>query len=226
MKKDLQSDKELFQVISKELFSAVIGDVMDKMGLRNQFLPPEIQPLADHMKVVGRAMPLFVEDTDYHPEIPYDQSYGLLFEALDDLKPNEVYVCTGASPRYALWGELMSTRAMKLGASGAVVDGYSRDTPGIIRLDFPTFSYGRYAQDQAYRGSVVDYRVPVNLKGVSIEPGNLIFGDLDGVCIVPTAQEDEIIQQALEKVRGEQLVRAALEKGMSASEAFKTYGIM
>jgi regulator of RNase E activity RraA len=221
-----QSDKQMISVIKQELFSAVIGDVMDKMELRHQFLPPNIQPLADHMVVVGRAMPLLVEDTEYDPQVPFDQAYGLLFNALDDLKPNEVYLCTGASPQYALWGELMSTRAMKLGATGAVVDGYSRDTPGILKLDFPTFSFGRYAQDQAYRGRVVDFRVPINIDGVHISPGDLIFGDMDGVCVVPHQFEQDVLDQALEKVRGEKLVRKALEDGMSAGEAFRKFGIM
>ena len=220
------SEIKLLSTIRQELFSAVLGDIMDQMKLRNQFLPPEVQPLAAHMVVVGRAMPLLVEDTAFDPDIPFEQAYGLLFEALDDLKPNEVYICTGASPEYALWGELMSTRAMKLGAAGAVVDGYSRDSPGILNLDFPTFSYGRYAQDQAFRGRVVDFRLPVNIKGVKVKPGDFIFGDLDGVCVVPHEHEQEIISLALEKVRGEKMVKKALEDGMSASEAFRTYGIM
>ena len=85
--------------------------------------------------------------------------FGLMLEALDDLQPGEVYVCTGASPRYALWGELMSTRAIRLGAAGTVVDGYSRDTNGILQLGFPTFSYGPYSQDQGPRGKVIDFRI-------------------------------------------------------------------
>jgi regulator of RNase E activity RraA len=227
MSNTLESDNKMLSSIKNELFSAVIGDVMDKMDLRNQFLPPQIQPLRDDMVLVGRAMTVLVQNIhDSADTQDPKQAYGLLFEALDNLKPNEVYICTGAAPDYALWGELMSTRAMKLGAVGAVVDGYSRDTPGILDLDFPTFSYGRYAQDQAYRGSVVDYRVPIEVKGVSIKPGDLIFGDLDGVCVIPREKENEIIAEAFGKVRGEKLVQTALKEGMSASEAFETFGIM
>ena len=189
-------------MIRKELFSAVIGDVMDKLKLRHQFLPPQIQPLKDHMVVAGRAMPVLVANTNQNISKPDDQAYGLLFEALDNLKTNEVYICTGASPDYALWGELMSTRALKLGAVGAVVDGYSRDTPGIVNLDFPTFSYGRYAQDQAHRGEVVDYRVPIQLNQVTVNPGDLIFGDLDGVCVVPQEKEQEILEHGPGKGTG------------------------
>jgi regulator of RNase E activity RraA len=139
-----------------------------------------------------------------------------MFRALDDLRPNEVYICTGASPRYALWGELMSTRAGKLRAAGAVLDGYARDTRGILQVKFPTFCQGRYAQDQGVRGKVIDFRVPLEIGGVRVEPGDVVFGDLDGVCIVPAPAVDEAFNRALEKVRGEQLVRTALEAGMTA----------
>jgi regulator of RNase E activity RraA len=154
------------------------------------------------------------------------QPFGLMLEALDDLKPNEVYVCTGSSPRYALWGELMSTRAAHLGAVGAVLDGYSRDTHGILEMGFPTFSYGPYAQDQGPRGKVVDFRVPVEIGGVRVAPGDIVFGDIDGVCVVPRAAEAEVFARALEKARGEQTVRRAIEAGMSAKAAFEKYGIM
>jgi len=149
-----------------------------------------------------------------------------MFEALDDLKVNEVYVCAGASPRYALWGEMMCTRALKLGAAGAVVDGYSRDTRGILRLNFPTFSRGRYAQDQGVRGHVIDFRVPIVFGGVTVRPGDIVFGDLDGVCVVPREAETEAFTKALEKARGEKLVQKALQNGMSAVEAFQEFGIM
>ncbi len=144
-----------------------------------------------------------------------------MFAALDDLKPNEVYLCSGASPRYALWGELMSTRARLLGAAGAVVDGYSRDTRGILSMGFPTFSWGRYAQDQAPRGEVTDFRVPLEVGGVRVQPGDIVFGDIDGVCAVPRPAEDDVFAAALERVRGERLVKAAIEGGMSASRGLR-----
>lgn len=225
------SDEELFALARTELFTAVVGDVMDKMGLRTQFLPPEIHPLHDDMVVIGRAMPVLEADffaeriTGSAAEIS-SRPFGLMLEALDDLKPNEVYVSSGASPRYALWGELMSTRAMKLGAAGAVLDGYARDTHGILRLGFPTFSHGRYAQDQGPRGKVIDFRVPLEIGGVHVVPGDILFGDIDGVCAIPREAEEEAFRHALEKARGEKLVQKAIEDGMSASEAFRTFGIM
>ncbi len=224
-----RDDTSLFELMKRELFTAVVGDVMDAAGLVRQFLPPKIQPLREDMVVVGRAMPVLEADisgvTIRSGE--GDGPFGLMFEAVDDLAANEVYICTGASATYALWGELMSTRAMRLGAAGAVLDGFSRDTRGILDLNFPTFCAGRYAQDQRVRGRVVDYRCTLTFSnGAEVSPGDIVFGDLDGVVIVPAVGETDVISRALDKVRGENRVREAIESGMSASDAFEQFGIM
>lgn len=224
-------DHELFDRIRQDLFSAVIGDILDTLGFLHQFLPQRIQPLRQDMVLVGRAMPVLEADFFTSPgelgQSPLSQKpFGLMFEALDQLEPGEIYIATGASYRYALWGELMTTRAMHLHAAGAVLDGFSRDTNGILRTNFPVFSAGRYAQDQGPRGKVVDYRVRVEIEGVRIAPGDILFGDLDGVVVIPQEAEHETIQRALEKVHKENLVRKALEEGYSTVQAFAKFGVM
>jgi regulator of RNase E activity RraA len=224
-----KNDEELFDIVRKELYTAVVGDIMDKMGLLNQFLPPQIQPLRDDMFIIGRAMTVLEADVvlDSSSNNPIlNRPFGLMLEALDDLKKNEVYICTGSSPSYALWGELMATRAQILGAAGAVVDGYSRDTKGILELNFPSFSYGRYAQDQAPRGKVIDFRVPIELKGVRINSGDIILGDIDGVCVIPKEIEEEVFRLSIQKARGEKIVQQKIREGMSTREAFDQFGIM
>jgi regulator of RNase E activity RraA len=226
-----QNDDELFELAKRELFTAVVGDVMDQMGLLRQFLPPYLQPLRDDMVVIGRAMPVLSADVfganvENTSNEVMSRPFGLMLHALDSLKPNDVYISAGGSPNYALWGGLMSTRALKLGAAGVVLDGYSRDSREILALNFPTFSRGRYAQDQGPRGKVIDFNMPIIIGQVHIRPGDIVFGDLDGVCIVPADAKDDVFQRAIDKVRGEQLVRDALENGMSTVEAFEKYGIM
>lgn len=230
-----QTDAELFALARRELFTAVVGDIMDKSGVRRSFLPPAIRPLRADMVAIGRAMT--VQSMDLPGELSEDgkgttgngcveKPFGLMLEALDDLKPGEIYLCAGSSPSYALWGELMSVRARKCGAVGAIVDGYSRDTHGILELGFPTFSHGCYAQDQAPRGRVVDFRSSLQVGGVPVASGDIVFGDIDGVCVVPRTMEVEVFTLALEKARGEKTVRQALEAGMTAKAAFERYGIL
>jgi 4-hydroxy-4-methyl-2-oxoglutarate aldolase len=224
-------DEAVFPMIRQELFTAVVGDVLDSLGYIHQFLPPTIHPLRPDMIVVGRAMPVLEADCYYLEDAHENggsrhQPFGLMFEALDDLKLHEVYVAAGSSAGYALWGELMATRALRTGCAGSVVHGYSRDTRGLLRLGFPTFSFGSYAQDQRARGRVIDYRVAIEIGQVAVRPGDLVFGDLDGVVIVPRAAERETIALALEKVRKENTVRTAIENGMTSVEAFRTYDVM
>jgi len=218
------SDSELFALMKERLFPAVVGDILDELGFVHQFLPASVHPLHDDMVVVGRAMPVL--EADLHGEAAA-KPFGLMLEALDDLKHDEVYVATASSEAlYAMWGELMSTRARHLGAAGAVLNGPSRDTRGIVAMNFPVFSTGRYAQDQKARGEVVDFRIPLNIEQVRIEPGDIIFGDIDGVLVIPRSAEREALTLALEKVAKENTVRTAIQSGMSAAGAFAKHGVM
>ena len=208
---------------------AVIGDVMDAAGLTRQFLPPHVRPLDPDMVVVGRAMPVLDVDCAGE-EVSHSgrpEPFGLMLRALDELQEGEVYVASGGSPTYALWGGLMSTRARRVGATGAVLDGFHRDTREIRGLGFPVFSAGSYAQDQRLRGRVVDFRCRLGFRnGAVVAPGDLVVGDIDGVLIVPRDQAADIIEAALAKVEGEGAVRGMIEAGEPTDAIFRKTGIM
>lgn len=223
------SDEELFGLIDRELFSCVVGDVLDKHGYLHQFLPERIRPLRPDMKVIGRAMTVLEADCHgtFVQHSQQEEAFGLMFDALDSLRPGEIYICTGSRGSYACWGELMSTRARFLSSRGAVIEGFSRDTHGILRLDFPTFSFGPYGQDQGVRGRVIDYRCPIQFSnGVRVDDGDLILGDIDGVVVVPAKVEQTIIEAALEKVRQENMVAKMIRKGMPTRQVWDEYGVM
>lgn len=217
-----KNDDELFHLMRSQLFTAIVGDVLDTKGLKHQFLPPRVQPLRPHMVVAGRAMTVLEADVFSEPDPPF----GLMLEALDSLRPNELYVVTGGSPRYALWGELMSTAARARGAAGAVLAGFTRDTRGIVAMDFPVFSYGSYAQDQKGRGEVIAYQVPIEIEGATVRPGDIVFGDVDGVLVVPREMEADVIAEALERSRKEKTAKHDLAQGRLATEVFREYGIL
>ncbi|WP_067515699.1 RraA family protein [Endozoicomonas ascidiicola] len=232
MNKFWKNDDELFHFIREELFTALPGDILDGLGYINQFLPPDIKVQGEDYVIIGRAMPVLEADVLGLPSSYPAQAdvtakdFGLMFEALDSLKKNDVYICSGSSHDYALWGGLMSTRAQHLGAAGAVVNGYCRDSREINALKFPVASLGSYAQDQRVRGKVIDYGVPIRFGNVTVSPGDIVFSDIDGTVIIPRAIEDEVFVGAFEKARGEKRVLEALKEGMSTVDAYKTFGIM
>jgi regulator of RNase E activity RraA len=205
-----------------KLYTAVVGDVLDQMGCGRHFLPPGIRPLRPDMVVAGRAMPVVIRDEAGTG----GDRFGKLMEALDALGEDEVYITGGGETPYSLWGELMSTRAAHLKAAGAVMNGYCRDTAAILALNFPTFSRGSYALDISFRGKVADYRVSTVIGGVPVEPGDIVFGDRDGVLVIPRGMAEEAVARAMKKAESENHVRDGFRSGMSAVEAFRKYGVM
>jgi 4-hydroxy-4-methyl-2-oxoglutarate aldolase len=215
-------DQELFEVVRTALYTPVVGDVLDALGYLRQTLHHTMHPLAQDMVLVGRAMPVLIADVSG----PQSKPFGRLTEALDQLQPGEVYLARGGRTPCAAWGELLTAIAAVRGATGAVIDGYHLDTRGVLAQDWPVFSRGSCSQDAAVRASVVDFRVPVDLDGVSVQPGDLIIGDRDGVIALPQDIERQVLTLALEKASAENTVRAAIESGMSSTEAFATYGVL
>ena len=216
------TDELRFKAMAEQLYSPVIGDVLDGLGHWHQFLPQAIQPVTLAMRIVGRALPVQIADAWGRQDSPF----GRMTEALDAILPGEIYVATGGSMNCAAWGEIMTATArMRIGA-GAIIDGFHRDTPRVIEQSWPVFSRGRFAQDAAVRSKVVDFRCPIEIGGVRISPGDLIFGDLDGVVVIPRSVEDEVVELALKKAAGEKVVRKAIEAGMTSTEAFRKYGIL
>lgn len=220
--KEWNTDAELIEVFKKELYTPVVGDILDELGYYHQFLPAPVQPIRLTDKLIGRAMPVLMIDV-YGPQ---KKPFGKLTEALDQLQPGEIYIASGGAMRCAYWGEILTATAKKRGAVGAIVNGYYRDTLMVMEQDWPVFSRGRFGQDSAVRTQVADYRCDIEIDGVWIKPGDLIFGDLDGVLVIPKVVEEQVIVKALKKARSEKLVRKEIDNGMSSTEAFLKYGVL
>lgn len=217
-----ENEKQLFDVMKEKLYTPVVGDILDDRGYTHQFLPQNIRPLKDDMKIAGKVMTVLMIDVFGKQKVPF----GRLCECLDQINENEIYVCTGGTKRCAYWGELLTATAKSRGGVGAVIDGYHRDTPMVLEQNFPVFSTGCFAQDSSVRTQVVDYRCQIEIGQVTINDGDYLFGDIDGVVIIPKEIASEVIDEALIKASKEKGLRKAVENGMSVTEAFKKFGVL
>ncbi len=230
-----RNDAEMFELMKAQLYTPVVGDILDQMGRNHQFLPAPIRPLASQvptalltqvrgshwMKLAGYACPVLENDVFGAPKKPF----GYMTEALDQLRPNEVYIATGAR-HSALWGELLTASAKARGAAGAVLDGYTRDTAMVLEQDFPVFCSGTWAQDSSIRTYVFDYRCDIEIGQVTVHDGDIVFGDVDGVLIIPRGVAEEVIEKALAKASAEKTMRRAIEGGMPVTDAFARFGVL
>jgi 4-hydroxy-4-methyl-2-oxoglutarate aldolase len=204
-------------------YPAVVSDCLDRLGFREQVLDPHIRPLFPTARVAGLAFTVNCVTIDGVPENTDDHYKGEL-QAVDALREGDVMVVSTCNGSY--WGELLATAARYRGARGIVADAYARDTIALIDMEFPTFVAGISAYDSLGRIDVSALNVPIKCGGVSIDAGDFVLADHDGVVIVPRAAAEDAIRAAEEKVAGENMVREKLAGGMPVWEAFRTYGII
>ena len=210
----------------RDLSAAVLSDVMDVLGLMNQAMQPFVRPLDESLVLAGRARTglymLAYEVRD--GENPYEVEIALV----DDLKPGDVPVlaCDGPTQRIAPWGELLSTAAQVRGAAGCITDGLVRDVRQIREMRFPVFHGGIGPLDTKGRARMVQRDVPVECAGVKVRDGDIVFGDVDGVVVIPQERAAEVLARAKDKVAGEGRTRDELRQGRLLREVFEKYRIL
>lgn len=220
-----RNDNDFLPTLRARLYAAVLSDVLDELGLRNQAMKPQIRPLDDDLVMAGFARTGLFHEVD--GVLPGENPYELEMRVLDDLAPGEIvaFAC-GGSTRIAPWGELLTTAARARGGVGAVTDGFVRDVRAIRGAAFPVFHGGIAPLDSKGRGKVVDIDIPVECAGVAIASGDLIFGDVDGVVVVPRNVEEEVLARAFDKVDRENVTRDELIKGARLKDVYARYGVL
>jgi 4-hydroxy-4-methyl-2-oxoglutarate aldolase len=207
------------------LYSAVLSDALDAIGVWHQAMSPKIRPLDESLKLCGRAR------TGQYMEVPFviegANPYELEIAIVDDLKPGDVAMFScGGSSRIAPWGSLLSTATHARGAAGCITDGFVRDILGIRALNLPVFHAGIAPLDSKGRGQIQAVDLPVIIDGVRVEPGDLVFGDADGVVVVPQAVEAEVLARAFDKINGENHSIRELSGGAFLRDVYAKYGVL
>jgi regulator of RNase E activity RraA len=210
----------------RSLSAPLLSDVMDSIGLMQQAMRPFVRPLDEDDVLVGVARTgLYMPIWSVTPgENPYEVEIALV----DDLKTGEVPVlaCNGPTDRIAPWGELLSTAAQARGAAGCITDGLVRDVKQIRAMRFPMFHGGIGPLDTRGRARMMERDTPVQCGGVLVKSGDIVFGDADGVVVIPARRADEVLSLALKKAEGENTTRDELRAGKLLSEVFARHGIL
>ena len=212
----------------RKLYAGVIYDVLSARGLKDQVLNRAIKPVLPDMVVAGPAYTVkgirAPSDEAWKPDPPVDLLAGVTRGCVIVYDPGNEQEC-------GHWGELTSNAAAYLGAQGAVVDGGVRDASKHIQI--PNWAaFGRYTSpiEAASQQRIVATGKPVLMSGslsryVRVDAGDMIFGDLDGVIVVPQDVAEAVLLEAEERVAVEDRGREAIREGMSLKEVYRKFRV-
>jgi regulator of RNase E activity RraA len=218
----MDTANELVHLTRERLYSAVLSDTLDELGLLHQIMASNVRPLNEQQVLCGRARTGDYKDV-YHSE-DASEPYALVVALMGSLGPDEVVVLAcGKSGRIHPFGETQATVATLRGAAGCVMDGLMRDTRQVRELGLPCFSAGYGAIQLPGRGRMVAMDVPVNCGGVWVSPGDLIYGDMDGVIVIPRAVEEQVVRAALQRAERERAILSELRAGATLEAVYRKY---
>lgn len=205
----------------RQLYAGAIADILDKNGYRNQALPFAVRPFTKQKSVAGPAF----TGQGYPCADPLNNDTETRLAMLESIEPGTVSVwACGGSTDCAHWGEMMSMAASQRGCTGAVIDGGVRDLDFVDRMEYPVFAKFQSPASSIGRWAIREYQVSVRIGVTVIHPGDFVFGDTDGVVIVPRALTLEVLQAAEDVFRREGGMREELRRGISVKDAYARYG--
>lgn len=205
----------------RQCYTGIIQDVLRARGLPHQCLPHGIVALSPEMRLAG---PVFTLSGEPCHTLSEREILLLWTGFLSAAAPGTVVVCQPNDSTVAHLGELSAETLASKGVLGFVVDGGCRDVGFIRSLGFPTFCRYHTPADIVGQWKVTAMGQPIHIGEVTIEPGDYILGDEDGVIVIPHSLAEPVIRDAETMMRTESQVRKAIRAGVDPQQAYLQYG--
>lgn len=210
----------------KRLYTALIYDTLElSFGLGGRAMEGGIYPLMPHMQIAGPAFPIIRRTTPNKDEYTHNIRLGLVNSMtkgcvlISDVQGNK---------NCGQFGEITATTMRAHGCVGAVIDGSTRDSNLLVKMDFPTFCRWRSPVEGLGRSLIVDYMIPIYVNGVDgllqVNPGDYVFGDMDGVVVVPKDLTIKVLEVAEEAYEAEKRSREAMANGDDPFDVYNRFG--
>lgn len=208
-----EQDRMLLENIKNQLTSSMLSDILDDLGVSS--VVNGLKPNFDNPRIFGRAKTLKLR------ALEEGEDYRGIYNALNSYKtivPNDIIIVQNEVRDYAYFGELNANLAVRAGASGAIIDGMTRDSSDVVRLGFPVFAEGSKCRDVRGRATLESINKPVVLHGVTIYPGDLVFADSEGIVVIPRHLETQVLEMAFAVVKKEKSVLLDIANGVDVTE--------
>jgi len=214
-----ENERKLLNNIKSHLTSAVLSDIMDEFGLDCVLSGFKLN--IPQKKVLGKAKTLKIR------ALEDGEDYKGIYNALNTYKtiiPNDIIIVENEISDYAYFGELNANLAIRSGASAAIIGGVTRDTAEVEKLGFPVFSKGSNCKDVRKRATMESYNKTIELGGIKVSPNDLIFGDNDGIIIIPKKHELKILKRVFEVIKTENNILVDIASGIDLDRLTKEHG--
>lgn len=209
------------EYLKKTLYTGIISDVLDQHGYKNQAIGGEIFPLMENQVIFGPAFTSIGTEVYSMPESPLTAQC----KVVDQLGEGEIYVLvTRGNYNCAVFGELFATAVRARKGAGVLLDGWARDIKALKEMEFPLSYRGNNPRTSKGRCEINECQIPVTMEGVMIHPGDIIFGDVDGIVIIPKDIAEDVLRESLETIEKENRVRGMLGSGISLQQAYSEVG--
>lgn len=209
----------------ERLYTPLVYDAMEALGMPGRAMESGIYPLIPEMKVAGPAFTVRRCSTPTRDPFIHNLRLGMMKSMIDgcvllsDVQGNK---------NCGQFGEITATAMRAHGCVGAVIDGSTRDSVHLIKMNFPTFTRFRSPVEGLGRSVIVDFLIPIYVNGVDgqllVNPGDMILADNDGVVIVPADRTIEVLELAESWFEGESATRSDMASGMNPIDVFNKYG--
>jgi len=208
--------------LKNKLSVALISDILDKEGFKGQMLPIEIKPNFPEAKIFGKVRIMSLKPLNRKES--YKEVYrGLYF--IESLNKGDVIIVANGFEDYAFFGELMSTLSKTKGLGGAIIEGVTRDKAETIKMKYPVFAKNNIARDIKKRGIVDKIDLDsVKIGKTLIKKGDYVFGDIDGVIIIPSKIKDAVIKNALRAAKTEFKIKNSIKQGNNIKSIINKFG--
>lgn len=215
-----ERDRKLLDNIKSHLTSSMLSDTLDDLGYKNQIIR-DVTPNIPERKVFGRAKTLKIR------ELKEGENFKGIYDALHSyltIVPNDIIMVENEVSDFAYFGELNANLAIRSGATGVVVGGMTRDSAEVKQLGLPVFAKGFTCQDVRLRATTESINKKIRINGVEVVPESLVFGDAEGVVVIPKAVEQTVMNEIYRKVSNEKNILTDISKGADIDSLVKNYG--
>lgn len=213
-----EKERQLLNNIKNRLTSSILSDIIDDLGIKGVL---KNFTLNLNKKILGNAKTLKIR------KLRKGESPNGIYDALNSYNtiiPNDIIIVENEVNEFAYFGELNANLAIRAGACGAIIAGMTRDTKEVADLDFPVFSYGSTCKDVKGRATVESINKQITIQGINIKPNDLIFGDKDGIIIIPNEKSNIVLERAFKTINKEKTILNDIASGKAINTIVEELG--